>query len=178
MNQPRQDFTDIEYLRNGSLRQQEVFRVLQSVNIFEDLRLYQPVLTGTFPIGIDINSSDLDIICSCGDHQQFSQQLQRLYGSFKDFSLKSKLWQGRPTTIANFEYKTYAIEIFAQAVATVEQNAYRHMIIENQILQRKGADFRAEIIALKKSGLKTEPAFAKLLGLKGDPYEALLKFQI
>jgi hypothetical protein len=50
------------------------------------------------------------------------------------------------------------------------------MITEFRILQLRGEEFRHDIIALKKSGLKTEPAFASLLGLSGDPYEALLNY--
>ncbi len=51
------------------------------------------------------------------------------------------------------------------------------MIIEHKILSSKGDEFRAEIIRLKQDGLKTEPAFAKMLGLQGNPYEELLKFE-
>ncbi len=49
------------------------------------------------------------------------------------------------------------------------------MITEHAILKEKGKNFKQEIIKLKASGLKTEPAFAKLLGIEGDPYEELLK---
>jgi hypothetical protein len=51
------------------------------------------------------------------------------------------------------------------------------MIIEHRVLIEKGEKFRQEIIKLKRQGLKTEPAFAKLLGLDGNPYEALLKLR-
>jgi hypothetical protein len=49
------------------------------------------------------------------------------------------------------------------------------MIIESRILKEKGIDFKEKIIKLKSSGIKTEPAFAKLLGLNGNPYVELLK---
>ena len=50
------------------------------------------------------------------------------------------------------------------------------MIIEHHILQQEGEDFKRKVVALKESGMKTEPAFAQLLGLDGDPYLALLEY--
>jgi hypothetical protein len=45
-------------------------------------------------------------------------------------------------------------------------------------LAQHGERFKNEVIKLKKQGIKTEPAFASLLGLPGDPYGALLKFEL
>ncbi len=56
--------------------------------------------------------------------------------------------------------------------------AYRHMIKEYEILKMYGEEFRKQIIQLKRQGLKTEPAFGVLLGLKNDPYIELLNYQI
>ena len=52
------------------------------------------------------------------------------------------------------------------------------MLIEYRLLRERGEMFRQEIIALKKQGHKTEPAFAIALGLKGDPYRELLNFPV
>ena len=52
------------------------------------------------------------------------------------------------------------------------------MIIEHKILQENDEKFRRDIIKLKERGLKTEPAFAKLLGLEGNPYQALLDYKV
>jgi len=51
------------------------------------------------------------------------------------------------------------------------------MVIEYQLLVKHGSVCREKIIELKKQGFKTEPAFAFLLGLKGNPYEELLKYE-
>lgn len=78
--------------------------------------------------------------------------------------------------IANFQIDGFAIEIFGQNLPTRQQVSYRHMLIEYEVLIQKGESFRQKIIDLKKQGLKTEPAFALLLGLKGDPYQSLLNY--
>ena len=68
------------------------------------------------------------------------------------------------------------IEIFGQAIAVTEQQAFRHMLAEHFLLKKYGEPLRKEVIELKKAGLKTEPAFAKALMLEGNPYQSLLRF--
>ena len=51
------------------------------------------------------------------------------------------------------------------------------MIVENKILQQHPESFRQKIRDLKLKGLTTEEAFAKELGLQGDPYAGLLNFE-
>jgi len=48
------------------------------------------------------------------------------------------------------------------------------MVVQSRLLELDDGRFRAAAITLKQSGLKTEPAFADLLGLAGDPYKAPL----
>jgi hypothetical protein len=79
------------------------------------------------------------------------------------------------TIVANFRLDEFRIELFGQNRPTREQESYRHMIIEHRIILDRGESFRQEVIRLKKEGVKTEPAFCKLLGIEGDPYEALLR---
>ena len=80
--------------------------------------------------------------------------------------------------MAKFSTQTFTIEFFGQNTPVQQQHAYKHMLIEHKILQKMGPEFKAAIIKLKKEGLKTEPAFAKLLGLTGNPYTALLEITI
>ena len=51
------------------------------------------------------------------------------------------------------------------------------MVIEYKLLQKGGHLFRRRVMELKTRGIKTEPAFALVLGLQGDPYEALLTLE-
>ncbi len=52
------------------------------------------------------------------------------------------------------------------------------MLIDAKLLKKFDASFKNKIIELKKNGYKTEPAFAKVLELKGNPYLALLEYEV
>lgn len=172
------DFTNIDYLKAGNHRQQKAYAELTEISIFENLKGYQPILTGTIPLGIDIPESDLDIICQCSDHLQFAKTLNTLYSNKIGYQIRTSNSYDLESTIVTFQSGDFEIEIFGQDRPTEHQNAYRHMLVEHKILNSKNNKFRAEIIRLKTEGLKTEPAFARLLGLEGNPYEELLKFDI
>ena len=170
------NFLDISYLKTGTERQRKAYRVLTERAILENLAQYNPIFTGTIPINIDIENSDLDIICYAQDDKKFENDLTYHFKHERGFNItKNKKFNALK---ANFFIDDFEIEIFGQNIPTKQQNAYRHMLIEYKILQEKGEDFRMQIIELKKQGHKTEPAFSRLLNLQGDPYEALLRMQI
>lgn len=168
-------FDDLSYLSGGTDRQRQAYRTLTDSGLMRKLGRFDPILVGTIPIGIDIESSDLDIICCFEDSSEFRKTLRDLFGSEQGFRASAQQAQGSLCVTANFVLDAFAIEVFGQAVPTRQQNAYRHMMVEYQLLARHGEAFRQRIIALKRQGYKTEPAFAKALGLSGDPYLALLQ---
>ena len=170
------NFEDISYLKTGNFRQKQAFGVLSENRIMESLQEFDPILVGTIPIRIDIEKSDLDIICYWTDRSLFVQIITQLFADKLDFTIKNDEFQNCVT--ANFTIDPFEIEVFGQNVPVRMQMGYRHMIIENKILLKRGLVFREKIIELKKQGYKTEPAFALLLGLQGNPYEELLKFEL
>lgn len=168
-------FDSISYLASGNLRQKNAFAVLKEHLILEILQAYDPVLVGTVPIAIDISNSDLDISCCYQDKTKFKNLLLESFAHFKDFSLEEKVINDKEVVLAQLIADDWKIEIFGQELPTREQAGYRHMLIEDKLLTEHGESFREEIIKLKKQGYKTEPAFARLLKLTGDPYLELLK---
>lgn len=170
-------FDDIAYLQQGSDKQRRVWELLTRHCIFEKLAPFDPILTGTIPIEIDTPDSDLDIICHCPDVLHFESVLQSLFGPEQHFRLHCKVIGGRASVVCSFEKEGFTIEIFGQDQPSRLQNAYRHLLIEARLLEERGPEFRQQIIELKQQGLKTEPAFARLLGLEGDAYEALLRLE-
>lgn len=152
--------------------------MLTSYTIFERLKDFSPILAGTFPIDIAVESSDLDIILASDNLEMLSEILIFNFANFNQFSLEIKTVKNEKILICRFNLEEFPVEVYAKNQATKDQKAYRHMLIEYQILQKHDDEFRQNIIALKKTGIKTEPAFAQLLQLNGDPYKALLDYQL
>lgn len=73
---------------------------------------------------------------------------------------------GHASVIANFVIEDFEIEIFGQNIPVTRQYGYRHMIIEYDILQEKGSDFKNRIIKLKKKATKQNPHLPSYSGSK------------
>lgn len=168
-------FDTIDYLQNGNERQQSAFKALQSAQILEKLQAFSPLLVGTVPIDIDVPGSDLDIICDRSLAPGYKEHLITHFSTYPSFEIYDTLIRGESVTMAKFRLAGWDIEIYGQDLPTHQQNGYRHMCIEHQLLLTHGEPFRQKIIKLKLEGFKTEPAFALAMDLKGDPYMELLK---
>lgn len=172
------DFTNTEYLKTGNPKQVKAYETLKQNKVMEALSEFDPILAGTFPINIDIENSDLDVICYWESKTDFTAKVSSLFENKTEFKIRETIIDERESVIVNFKIDDFEIEIFGQNIPTKEQNAYKHMIIEYEILESKGENFRLEIIKLKQNGYKTEPAFGELLGLKINPYLELLEYKV
>ena len=166
------DFTQIDYLRHRTVKQKLAHGILTKYRVLERLQPFDPILTGTIPINIDTDTSDLDIICCFRDADTFKKNLIEKFEHELNFKMFTPRRAG--AIAAAFVLDGFVVEIYGQPVPVHVQSAYRHMIIEYKILQEKGEVFRQQIIELKKQGIKTEPAFGKLLGIEGDVYDELI----
>ncbi|WP_420149018.1 DUF4269 domain-containing protein [Spirosoma sp.] len=171
------NFETIEYLKDGMSRQREAYNVLTRHEVMTKLQPFTPILVGTIPINIDIETSDLDIICYWTDRLAFYTAVVDYFGSENAFSIRESSRPGQEVVVANFSLNNVAIEIFGQNIPTRQQMGYRHMLIEHKLLTERGESFRQAIIDLKEQGYKTEPAFGQLLGLGADPYIELLAYE-
>ena len=169
------DFTEISYLQNGSSRQCSAYEVLSQYRIMQLLEDFDPILVGTVPINIDIENSDLDIICCCTDKSRFVDKIITHFANCENFVIRESA--DYDSVVINFKLEGFEIEIFSQDTPSRQQYGYRHMLIEYQLLSRFGEEFRQKVLDLKRQGYKTEPAFAMLLEIDGNPYEGLLKYE-
>jgi ribosomal protein S18 acetylase RimI-like enzyme len=148
--------------------------------LFRDLAPFQPTLIGTYPLGLAVDGSDLDIACTCDDLDRFERALHAaLSGLGVAARLERSDVAGGPAVVAAFDLGDVAVEIFGQAVPVTAQRGFRHMVIEGQLLAIGGAALAGRIRDLKRAGTRTEPAFAQVLGLdlQRDPYEAVLALE-
>jgi hypothetical protein len=164
---------DIDYLQRGNVRQRAAFHALESLNVFQILGNYRPVLVGTIPIDVDITGSDLDVICEACDLDAFERACRQFEG-YQCFRIKRKQIKGVPSVVANLFHSGFRVQIFGQPQPVTEQHAYRHMLVEARLLEFGGERARAEIRRLKQEGCRTEPAFACYFNLEGNPFEVLL----
>ena len=167
-------FNFIDFLQYGTPRQREAYMALTENGIIEKLVGFTPILAGTIPLNIDIETSDLDILCCFQDEDAFYNRVCTEFELHDNFTISKIIIEGKNTVLANFLCDGFEIEIFGQNVPVSLQLGYLHMMAEYAILQKEGEEFRKKVIELKNTGYKTEPAFAKLLGLKGNPYKTIL----
>ncbi len=174
-----EDWKSLHYLRSGSPRQQRAYATLEASSLWPLLSEFDPVLAGTVPLGIDIAGSDLDVLCEVPEAAQvrFAALLRARFGARPGFRLAQRRIGGHATTVCGFRYESEEIEVFGQALPVAEQHGWRHLLVERAILSAGGEAWRTAVRARKQQGLKTEPAFAQLLGLPGDAYAALLTLE-
>lgn len=68
----------------------------------------------------------------------------------------------------------WVFEIFAGHDPVEARPRWRHFEVERRFLLLGGERLRVRLMELRKSGLKTEPAFWSALSGNGDPYAGLL----
>jgi predicted metalloenzyme YecM len=155
-------------------------KVWNAINKSDILNLFfdnNPLIAGTFPLDIYTDTSDLDIILEACDLNILSESLLKHFGSCEEFKITSLEVDHKPTLICNFKLDGIPFEIFAQDRPSVQQTAYLHLLVEERLLKIGGDSFKQKIKKARASGLKTEPAFADILGIKTDPYKSLLELQ-
>ncbi|WP_294257029.1 DUF4269 domain-containing protein [uncultured Sphingomonas sp.] len=149
---------------------------LSRSGVLSRLAAFDPHVAGTPPLGLDLPDSDIDILCHAPDPHAFAAALWEAYRDLPGFAMWQ--WQGsdRPV-VARFHCAGWLFELFGQARPVAEQLGWRHFAIERRLLSLGGEPLRAAVMARRYAGAKTEPAFAQVLGLTGDPYAMLLTLE-
>jgi hypothetical protein len=137
---------------------------------------YDPHVVGTLPLGLARPESDIDIVCEAPDLALFAADVWERFGAAEEFALRQWCSGERPV-VATFVAEGWPFEIFASRQPVRDQPGWRHFDVERRLLDLGRAPLRAAVMAARNEGLKTEPAFGRVLGLAGDPFLALLELQ-
>ena len=149
---------------------------VHQIGILKTLAAYDPHIAGTPPLGVEVETSDIDILCYAADGEAFVADVLRSYSEMSGFRIWQWVSKDRPV-IATFRACGWAFEIFASRLPVAEQFGWRHFEMERRLLALGGDGFKSAIQALRRQGLKTEPAFWSALGQDGDAYLGLLSLE-
>lgn len=179
------DLGSLEYLASGSDRQQKAHFALRELDLFPSLAKWTDdemelgigsTLAGSVPLDLAVSDSDLDIITYAKDLKSVSALFRDKFSSLPSFSSSRGIVLGVATLVTKFEFGGESFEIFTQSVPIPQQNAVLHMLVEERFLAMGGDSFRQKVMALRRNGYKTEPAFGEVLGLE-EPYRELLDLE-
>ena len=161
-------------LRLGNDLQKKAYDVIKRCRLFEILAPFDPAHVSTIANDIAIETSDIDILCVLTARDQLERILKESFSTHRLFQIRRAVKRGLEVVICFFN-EELPVEIYAEPIPIERQYGYRHYLAAVRILQIGGEVCRSYIRKLKAQGVKTEPAFARLLGLVGeDPYEEIL----
>ena len=149
---------------------------IDQLALLDTLADFEPVVIGTPPLGIATDKSDIDIACSTNNLDVFAKFTKKQFGHHQDFRLRDIDHLNEPACVVTFKALDWEFELFCQTLKTAEQWGVRHFIVEQRLLNLC-PQLVQDITMLKEGGIKTEPAFAQVLALDGDPYEAVLNLE-
>ncbi|AHZ85440.1 hypothetical protein Bb109J_c3406 [Bdellovibrio bacteriovorus] len=156
-------------------KNEAVYAAVKKSGVLKSLKEHQPLLVGTYPLGMNVSGSDVDVLINVPDLMAAEGLLQKLFSNFENFTIESHMQSAAVT--ASFDFQGVPFEVFAQVKDSAKQNGNLHFLAEERLLHVGGSSLGEKILALRKAGDKTEPAFAKALGLSGNPYAELLRLQ-
>jgi len=151
-------------------------QVIEDLGILTRLVEFTPIAIGTPPLGLATKDSDIDIACTSPDFVRFTSVVRPAFERMEAFTIRQVDHLAAPAVVASFKAMGWEIELFCQKLATDCQWGVRHFRVEARLLGM-GPHLKETVMRLKREGLKTEPAFAKVLSLPGDPYVALLELE-
>lgn len=145
--------------------------------VLERLSAFDPHVAGTPPLGLELATSDIDILCHCPAPDVFATALWHGFSDAEGFAMRQWVGDGR-AIIAGFILHGWPFEIFGQVVPVSDQQGWRHFRVEQRLLALGGEELRGAVLKRRRAGMKTEPAFAVVLDLPGDPYQAMLELEM
>lgn len=155
----------------------KVWNAILNSKILEIFAKNQPLIAGTFPLNVEVETSDVDILLQSTELEAVKLTLNNHFGACQEFSQHTKVIDDLDSLVCHFVFNDVPFEVFVQNKEPVRQTAYLHFLVEERLLKLGGKDFKDKVAEERGKGSKTELAFTTVLGLTEDPFRALLKLQ-
>lgn len=177
----------LDYLAHGNPRQRSAHALL-TTGVWDELaaQCADMALVSTLAIGLDRPGSDLDILCQHPDPAEFAATFAEQ--GWQASAKGDNIWllertfacldQSCAVSGCHQSDARWPLELYVTPAPIETLNGWRHLTLMAALLQRFGDAFYREVLRLRlEEGLKGEAAICRLLGLAGDPYEALLTLE-
>lgn len=170
------DWRRLDYLAHGNPRQRSAHALLTAgVRDALAAQCSDLALVSTVAIGLDKPGSDLDIICQHPEPATFAATLAAQ--GWRVVQKGADIWLAEQS-VTGADGHPWPLELYLTPDPLERLNGWRHLSLMAALLERFGAPFHREVLRLRfDEGLKGEAAMCRLLGLSGDPYEALLTLE-
>lgn len=150
---------------------------LRGSGVLDLLAGFDPRIAGTLPLGVSLPGSDIDILCHAPEPNDVADCLSEARERLPGLVLRRWISGGRPL-VAAFGIDHWPVEVFASPVEVDRQAGWRHFVVERRLLELGGEALRQRVLGLRRAGARTEPAFAAVFGLQGDPYAELHRLSL
>lgn len=177
----------LDYLAHGNPRQRSAHALL-TAGVWDALaaQCADMALVSTLAIGLDRPGSDLDILCQHPDPAAFAATFAEQ--GWQASAKGDNVWllertfpcldQSCADTGSDKSDACWPLELYVTPAPIETLNGWRHLTLMAALLERFGDAFYRDVLRLRlEDGLKGEAAMCRLLGLAGDPYEALLTLE-
>ena len=148
--------------------------------LLDGLRDYDPVVAGPCPLGLDQPDSDVDVLCCAPPTAAFVEQVAAAVPDAEAFAWhRGAVDDQADAVVVTLHLDDLPVEVVAQARPTRDQCAYRRLVVERRLLVLGGAQLQARVRdeRLGADHAEVETAFARALGLAGDPATAILRLE-
>ncbi|WP_241984207.1 DUF4269 domain-containing protein [Aliidiomarina sedimenti] len=154
----------------------KIVRAEKAIHVSEvlnKLQSYSPEVVSTIFVSLDTSESDIDIVCTYQEQEAFIEEFESAYSGYEAYSLSPR----NDHALGRFHCNQFLFEVYASKTPVQLQAAFRHYQVMKRLVKVGGNEFIDRIRQLKESGLKTEPAICRVLGISGEPYAAVLELE-
>ncbi|MBL8019174.1 MAG: DUF4269 domain-containing protein [Leptospirales bacterium] len=117
-----------KYFSVASSAQKEVQNVIETLGILRILAPYRPVLAGTFPLDLQVQGSDLDILTESVDLMSFQKIVLSRFQENEGFRNRITSIRGVESFVCGFAFNGFEFEIFCQNRPVIEQDGFLHLL--------------------------------------------------